>query len=220
MDYHYNKGIRSFGERVVVKIIEDVSNYYDNIHFISIGSGLGGIEYKSKELYEYIKWICIEPSPSSYHNNKNLIPLIKPHYNYVSDLIKDKPDIVENCILFLNWCEPNKSRYDYDAIIDLKPLGILSIYELFENGNGCAGGELFYNHLIRDCNDYNIKRSLHLLPYIETKIDNDDNYDDEELMDIRITWFDNKKNIKKDNEENNIIEYHSEYKHMTNCSLM
>ncbi len=143
---------------------------------------------------------------------------MQPDYKDVTELIKDKPDIIGNCILFLNWCNPNDSTYDYDAIIALKPLGILAIYEIYLDGPGCAGSYKFYNHMIKDSKYYNIKRSLHLLPYIG---EDDDEY---ELMDIRATWFDNKENIKEDNEENNeqdnIIELHTEIKHNNSCSIM
>ncbi len=213
---HYNKGIRSFGDKIVINLINEFSRYYDNINFVSIGSGLGGIEYSSKQLYNNINWICVDPDPNNYHSDKSILPFIKPQYNYCDDLIRDKPEIVGNCILFLNWCEPNKSRYDYDAIIALKPLGILTIYELFGNNNGAAGGELFHNYLIRNRLEYNMKRSLHLLPYSGNDDEDDDGY---ELMDIRITWFNNKLND-KDCEINNIIEHPSLIKHKNNCCIM
>jgi hypothetical protein len=214
VNFHYNKGIQSFGENLIMNIINEFSTYYDNISFVSVGSGLGGIEYSSNQLYNDINWICIDPDPNNYHSNKTIQPFIKPQYNYCDDLIRDKPEIVGNCILFLNWCEPNNSRYDYDAIIALKPLGILTIYELFYEENGAAGGELFFNHLIKNNLEYNMKRSLLLSPYSD---DNDD------LMDIRVTWFDTKNNIKqndKDYEINNIIQYPSLINHNSNCCIM
>jgi hypothetical protein len=83
--------------------------------------------------------------------------------------------------LFLNWCEPNESTYDYEAIIKLKPIAVLSIYEIFGGQNGAAGGEMFYNWT-NDNSDYHLKEDYYLYA-------DEFHADDDELMNIRIGWW-------------------------------
>jgi hypothetical protein len=94
--------------------------------------------------------------------------------------------------LFLNWCEPNDSTYDYEAIIKLKPVAVLSIYEIFRGQNGAAGGEMFFNWT-KNNTDYHLKEEYNLYAndnhsdnHYNHSDYNDDNY---EFMDVSISWW-------------------------------
>ncbi len=180
----FNTGIKSFGYKNVVDIISSFYNTY-NLPIVSIGSGTGAIEYLAKKKNNDINWICVDndptmnfpPSANQYINQ----PLMNIDYNSCDQLIEEMPSIVNNCILFLNWCEPNESTYDYEAIIKLKPIAVLSIYEIFEGQNGAAGGEMFYNWTY-DNTDYRIKEEYKLFA---------DDYDNDnyEFMNVYISWW-------------------------------
>jgi hypothetical protein len=185
----FNKGIKSFGSENVVNIISSFYNTY-NLPIISMGSGSGVIEYLSKKKNDKIDWICIDNSDivnfPIHTNNK---PLMNIDYNSCDQLIEATPSIVGNCILFLNWCLPNDSTYDFEAIIKLKPLAVLSIYEIFRGENGAAGGEMFFNWT-KNNTDYHHKEEYNL--YVDDN--HNDNHsdfdcDDGLLMDIRISWW-------------------------------
>ena len=180
----FNLGIKSFGYKNVVDII---SSFYDKykLPIVSMGSGTGVIEYLSKNNNNNIDWICIDndetmnfPPNASQFINK---PLMKIVYNSCDQLIDYTPSIVGNCILFLNWCLPNDSTYDFEAIIKFKPIAVLSIYEEFDGISGAAGGEMFYNWT-KNNTDYHLKEEYHLYA-------NEFHEDDDEIMDIRISWW-------------------------------
>lgn len=187
-DKLFNLGIKSYGYKNIVDIISSFHNTYNtyNLPIISMGSGTGVIEYLAKKKNNDINWICIDnditmnfPLGANQYINQ---PLMNIDYNSCDELIINKPDIINNCILFLNWCLPNDSTYDFDAIIKLKPIAVLSIYELFDGSNGAAGGELFYNWTENNT-DYHLKEEYNLYT------DNDDDDDEYEFMDIRISWW-------------------------------
>jgi hypothetical protein len=180
----FNVGIKSFGANNVVDIINSFYNNY-KLPIVSMGSGTGVIEYLAKKENEEINWICIDndttmnfPYNASQYINE---PLMKINHSSCDQLIENTPSIVGNCILFLNWCLPNNSTYDFEAIIKLKPIAILSIYEEFNGMSGSAGGEMFY-HWTNHNTDYHLKEEYSLYA---------DKYhcDDDEIMDIRISWW-------------------------------
>ncbi len=186
-----NKGIKAFGHQNVLLHLNSFYNFYAELHpdipIISIGSGNGIIEFMTKQNNSKINWICIDidsnpinfPTHASQHMNQ---PFMKVDYNSVDQLIINDISIIGKCILFLNWCLPNDSIYDFEAIIKLKPLAVFSIYELYENGPGAAGGEEFFNWMETNKNDYTKKEQYSLCPGIYH-----DDYD--ELLDIRMSWW-------------------------------
>jgi hypothetical protein len=179
-NYHFNKGIKSFGTTKVKNILISFYKRY-NLPIISIGSGSGSIEHYS-ELKDYI---LIDPNPTSFSG----IIIIEPHFPYVDNLIEYKPSIIGNCIVFLNWCEPNNNNYDYEAIIKLKPIAICSIYEEYKGGYGAAGSECFFTWTQTN-KDYLVIEEHYLTPH-------DDDMDN---MDIRIKIWQNK-NLPFENED-------------------
>ncbi len=177
--YKFNKGIKSFGHNEVAQILRDFYYKYsvsNQFKIISIGSGSGSIEHYSK-----LDWILVDPNPSSFHNNNQEVILLQPHFSYVDELIENNPSIVGNCLLFLNWCDPNDSEYDYEAIIKLKPIAIMSIYETFEYGPGAAGGEKFFLWT-EENKDYQLVEDYGLSPY----------YNDMECSEIYMSVWQNK----------------------------
>ncbi len=146
ISYTFNKGIKSFGENQVKIILESFYTKF-KIPIVSIGSGSGSIEHYTKS---NINWILIDPNPISFHGSV----IMEPNFSYIDDLITDNPNIVGNCLLFLNWCDPNDSEYDYEAIIKLQPIAICSIYDIYDDSYGAAGGEKFYNWTINENNNY------------------------------------------------------------------
>ncbi len=213
----FNLGIKSFGYKNVINIISSFYNYY-KLPFVSIGSGIGAIEYFTKKQNDNIEWICIDnndnpndfpPSAKNYINK----PLMKIDYKLCQDLINNNPSIINNCIIFLNWCLPNDSTYDYEAIIKLKPLAILSIYEECDDMmSGAAGGEMFYNWIYNNT-DYYVKEKNYL--YADKF-----HSDDDELMDINIKWWES--NLFDENKDDYIIKgfpclYHGNRKN--NCCI-
>ena len=149
-----NKGITCFGiEQVMLNMEAFVSSYKD-IPLVSVGSGNGLLENEINSKCN-VNIICVDPDPSSY--SKPPI-VIQPHYNYVKDLINAKPIIVNNCLLLLNWCNPNMSEYDYEAIKLLKPVAFIAIYEEHYHSYGAAGGIKFYEY-IHNNDEYNLVHS-------------------------------------------------------------
>ncbi len=167
--YTFNKGIKSFGEVQVKKILESFNKRF-NKPIVSIGSGSGSIEhYTNNNNTNIIKWILIDPYPDSFHGSV----VMEPNYAYLDDLINTNKEIIGNCLLFLNWCEPNNTDYDYEAIIKLNPIAICSIYEEYESCNGAAGGEKFFNWTKN--NNYQVIEEHYLTPH-------DDDRDDINIM--------------------------------------
>ncbi len=184
-DKFFNMGIKSFGHQNIINIINSFYTKY-KLPIISMGSGTGIIEYLSQKENNDIEWCCIDiytnpldfPINCSQYINK---PFMDVDYYSCDELIKNNPSIVNNCLLFLNWCLPNDSLYDYEAIIKLKPIAILSIYEDFEGSYGAAGSKMFFNW--RENNtDYHLMKDYYLYA---------DKYhcSDDELMDIKISWW-------------------------------
>lgn len=183
---------KSIGVRNIVDLIFDVLRNPDtsNLPFVSIGSGNGCIESMienklkkrkyfhsdymgtTSEHINTIKWICIDPNPLSCAPNKNLYK--EPDYQTVYDLIKDKPELIGNCNLFIMYALPTMSTihyvltktedkqaldtpYDYDAIQVLRPKSLISMYELFFDIN-IAGSDSFRNWI--DDRPYLIHKSI------------------------------------------------------------
>jgi len=197
--YTFNKGIKSFGEIKVKQILESFYKKY-KLPIISIGSGSASIEHYTNK---NIKWLLVDPMANSFHG----YTFIEPHFSCVDDLIHNIPSMIGNCLLFLNWCNPNTSDYDYEAIIKLKPIAICSIYEEFMSNYGAAGSQKFYNWTKTNY-DYQIIEEHYLTPH-------DDDMDN---MDIMIKIWQSKKII-FENEDIVITYTKSLIKHGESCCI-
>lgn len=178
-----NLAIKSYGmeesENILLKFVETYV-----LPVVSMGSGSATLEYKVQQKNEKIRWICVDPTPSSWCAGE---VMIKPQYASVEDLVAAEPELVGKCVLFLNWCLPNESRYDYDAVMLLQPIAFLSTVEFLEvgletpSGNGSAGGELFHGLVVNsEAHGYNFCYNSTL--YYD--------YDyDYPPLDIRFIWY-------------------------------
>lgn len=143
-----NKGIRSLGSDCVIAYLNQFADAYGDVPIVSVGSGMGAIEFMATRLHD--RWVCVDPDCTNYNatygvfNWRDIEPFKNADYPNVHALIHNKPDIVGHCCVFLNWCDPNNSDYDIQAVELLKPIGILAIIERFGNTNGMAGGERFH----------------------------------------------------------------------------
>lgn len=176
-----NLALRSYGmevsENILLKFVESYK-----LPVVSVGSGSATLEHKIQQKNEKIRWICVDPTPSSWCSGE---VMIKPQYASVEDLVAAEPELVGKCVLFLNWCFPNKSRYDYDAVILLQPVAFLSTVEFLEVGrefpNGSAGGELFHG-LVAKSDAHGYKFCYNATLYYD--------YDsDSPPLDIRFIWY-------------------------------
>lgn len=148
-----SNGIEGLGVKNVLKYLQALDNYGKSINennvIVSVGSGIGFIEFLAEKLFK-IKFICVDPHPSNFYKGHSIalndITIFrKPDYNYVDDLIKERPDIIGNCSLFLNWTWPEEN-YDMDAFDKLNPHSMTSIY----GPNRAAGGPIFVDKFDMD----------------------------------------------------------------------
>jgi hypothetical protein len=202
-----NKAIRSFGEEFILKYIKSFYETYE-IPMVCVGCGLGQIEKMAMDKNPRMHIICVDPYPQSYHSESlDVKPFTVPDYAYVNDLCITRPNIIGNCVIFLNWCNPNGSDYDMEAIELLKPLAILAIIESFEDSNGAAGGERFHKWLRSENNDYKEVCFSNLVPMSG----------EDDCLDISIEW------IQRDDLEDIEIDIpmivHSKIRHNPVCTI-
>jgi hypothetical protein len=103
---------------------------------VSVGSGSGALEQELSRL-GVKNIICCDPAPGVWRRRgKYGVTGLQPAFATVQDLVKAQPELVNNVVLLLPWCNPNESSYDIEAVIDLRPASIVSVYET----KGAAGG--------------------------------------------------------------------------------
>lgn len=110
---------------------------------VSVGSGRGSIEYQLNPSI-----ICVDPAPTSFQ--KELVTGVEtpPSAATVKNLLEKEEyrKLVGHCNLFLNYPDPNeKGRYDWDAILALRPQRILLVCDL----SGGGGSDYLINYLRR-----------------------------------------------------------------------
>ncbi|MEK7801215.1 MAG: hypothetical protein AAB276_02060 [Pseudomonadota bacterium] len=171
-----SKGINHLGPEIVSKYILECYDAH-KLPIVSVGSGIGEIEHIVKTKNGNMEIICVDPDPTSFSEDRYV--QTEPSYNYVSSLIKSNPGIVGNCIVLLNWCLPNDSTYDHDAIIELQPAAVVTVYEKFYGGNGAAGGQKFHTWLDSTQTGTNTSYSMVTTTTIE----------DPRGSDIRVSWI-------------------------------
>ena len=132
---------------------------------VSVGSGECGFETHlelkhAESTREILKILCVDPDPTSHYNNPILFPMTRhPDYPLVKDLIEDKPDLIGNCNLILNWPSPNNdgNSYDIKAILDLNPKMVFLLFE----ATGSSGSPDLLNWIVnsvkgKDSNDQDV----------------------------------------------------------------
>lgn len=177
-----NLAIKSYGTQVSEDILLKFVESYD-LPVVSVGSGSAKLEYSVWQKNEKIRWICVDPEPKSWCAGE---VMIKPEYTSVENLVAAEPNLVGKCVLFLNWCFPNESRYDYDAMTILQPVAFLSTVEFFElvfddSPNGSAGGKMFHD-FIQNSDKHGYALCFNSTLYYE-------NESSEPPLDIRFIWY-------------------------------
>jgi hypothetical protein len=124
--------------------VSDIASEIDRT-FVSVGSGNGSIEYRIQENTVH-PIITVDPNPESYVAYPLDGRCIRPTYDYVVDLVKNRPSIVGNCVLFLCWPEYGEDPYDFDAIEALQPTKVIAYYEQF----GGAGSNALHEFMNRN----------------------------------------------------------------------
>ena len=109
-------------------IAEDLIAASDDgkIPIVSVGSGNGECE---KELMTIgVKnMILVDPYPLDYRPGDPVV--IRPDYPTIQYLIADRPQIVNECVLFIPWSDPCDAIYDLEAINLLNPKSVVIISE-------------------------------------------------------------------------------------------
>lgn len=155
-DYVSN-GLYSLGPEKVIKYLHEINNLFDaKLPIVSIGSGSGFIEWLAGQYHSELNFICVDPDPMMFYHGHKINELskifVEPEYPYVNKLLNDRPNIVGNCILFLNWTLPYEenefcnSEYDYEALQKLNPCAVISITSK-KTYEYVAGGKSFHSWL-------------------------------------------------------------------------
>lgn len=148
---YFNKAVQSFGVDKTLTALHTFCSAYPGMQPISVGSGNGILEFcyakKYTESTETI--LCVDPAPLSFNSDGIDTAFQAPNYDYVGSLLQAKPQLRRNCVLILNWPNPNESTYDLDAVQALEPCGFFTTLEHWGDSGG-AGGSSFHRFL-RDC---------------------------------------------------------------------
>lgn len=133
--------------------IDHLKQYLDDCkniapHIISVGCGNGVYEFEATKHDPILakKLILVDPSPESYE----LWPksgFLKPNYPTVEDLIKQKPEVVGNCVLLLIWLNI-EDHFDFPAFDILKPLSVVCMNEHVNGDFNSPSGVFKRNFLL------------------------------------------------------------------------
>lgn len=176
-----NPAIRICGWKLVLDTMYDVLRH--EVVLVSLGSGVGTLEllhaanidkkrkqpnwiellsYKKENgivLSDVARLVCVDPSPTDWCRQNGVTePLVSPTYKLARHLAKQRPDLVGNCNLLLNWIPPTYDAesfspihgpghvkyFDVQAIRELKPQQVFVIYEL---GHGAGCTEKFHEYI-------------------------------------------------------------------------
>lgn len=140
-EYYCSKGLQKLHKVNGFSTLVDYMKALVDLPIVSVGSGSGYVEKQCMEKIKNLNMILVDPLKPD-ENEFYPVPSHlsqDPSYNYTNDLITAKPEIVDNCHLFLNWPlpDPNEDVYDYDAILLLKPKKIIICCEV----SGSSGSQ-------------------------------------------------------------------------------
>jgi hypothetical protein len=149
---------------------------------VSVGSGLARLEFEAQAMNPDIKWICVDPDPTSGEAIKRQ-PFIRPSHATVDDLIQQDPTFVDDCAVFLNWPLPENrgDSYDYEAIVKLNPIDVLAFIEVYHGKHGASGSPMFHNWLRDSKSGYKLVHEISSVPVKNANMEN--------IFDPRIVWL-------------------------------
>jgi hypothetical protein len=120
---HFSKLFYYIDVEQVFILIRILLRIHPELPIVSLGSGNGAVEYLlSKWCKNSYNWILLDPDPLSWSTGKLFMA---PNYPRDKDLMEAKPEIYNNCILFLNSIDPRGSNYDEKCVKKLRPLFII-----------------------------------------------------------------------------------------------
>jgi hypothetical protein len=161
-----NNGVNRFSIDGFITILHQFCLTYPELYIIVVGSGSALSEacYLIKYPENAYRFIFVDPNPMSFgaEGQQYTKPFLEPNYSTVRKLIKQKKQLIDNCIVLLNWCDPDNSTYDKESIDLLQPKAFLTLTEsnirnFKEPTNGSAGSAIMFQFLqeqkILDLND-------------------------------------------------------------------
>jgi len=159
---YFNKAVQSFGVELTLSALHSFCSSYPGMPQISVGSGNGILEYCYAKKYTESKEqiLCVDPAPLSFNSEELSTPFQAPNYDSVGSLLQAKPQLRRNCVLILNWPNPNESTYDFDAVMALEPCGFFTTLEHM-GSSGAAGGRRFHRFL-QSTQDYRLAHRIRL----------------------------------------------------------
>lgn len=147
---YLSKGVETIGLQECLVFAEAFLKHYcpdapkpdaSTLSLVSIGSGCGAFESLLREFCSgHVHIVGVDPAPLSFDAAQDLdAPFVEPTYATAAEVLRPDP-----CLLLFNWCAPNDSTYDAEALVLLKPEAFLVVYEIFEGGSGAAGSRSFF----------------------------------------------------------------------------
>lgn len=142
-----SNGLAHIGYKRFISYLENINK---KTPIIDVGSGYGNITEELIQLgYDVIPVDPINAIYGPYEHKEKIIYM--PKYDTVNTLIVERPEIISNNTLLLNWCTPDDSIYDIESIMLLKPNDIIVIFD----SSGSAGGTTFH-HWLGKINDSHV----------------------------------------------------------------
>jgi hypothetical protein len=171
-------------------------------YLISIGSGTGCYEYEMTHGRPDLRarLILVDPDPESFRQEPTSERELRPHFATTQDLLKARPEVVEACILLLIWPSPAPLvPYDLEAVEQLRPKGILILYETAREVDpskegGSSGSERLHKELLANPlnTDYRCiaeARYKCLMPHAEYQVCRALDPDFSPKLDVRLAWL-------------------------------
>lgn len=134
-------GVETIGVKACLDFAGAFVGHYGECTLVSIGSGCGAFEFMLQEAYPGTKVIGVDPAPLSF------IPTAKVFLEPSCATASELGALASPRLLLFNWCEPNDSTYDAEALALLKPDAFLVVYELCDGASGAAGSRAFFDVL-------------------------------------------------------------------------
>jgi hypothetical protein len=131
----WSAGLAYLGEEPLLKALTLLVNERKKRSLIEVGIGDGRLYRLLKKTFPEHECLGVDPIyPLSVKDNI---------YPYLQDLILDRPELINNAILIINWPDPNALiHYDHEAMLLLQPEHLLTIIETrHSGGDGRGEGE-------------------------------------------------------------------------------
>ncbi len=104
--------------------------------------------------------LCVDPAPLSFNSRGLDTPFQAPNYDRVKSLLRARPQLRRNCVLILNWPNPNESMYDIDAVMALEPCGFFTTLEYWGDSGGA--GSIMFHRFLKTTKDYRLAHKISL----------------------------------------------------------